>query len=139
MLLLAPFAGWKQSETGMNCFEVYAVLFESSSLVLSLSWLSGFPLFFLTSLSRYNSHTIKLMHLRCTVQSFQYIHRFVQLSLELILEHFNHPRKEIPQPLAGISPSCPYPKSLATTRFACFGHFTEMESDSMQPFVTSFT
>ena len=48
----------------------------------------------LTALLRHNLHTMQFTHLKCKIQWFRYIHRLVQPSPQLVLEHFHHPPKE---------------------------------------------
>lgn len=47
----------------------------------------------LIALLKYNSHSITI-HLFKIYNGFQYIHRVVQLSHNLTLAHFHHPRKK---------------------------------------------
>lgn len=43
---------------------------------------------------KYNSHAIQFSHLKYTIISFYYIHRFVQSSPKLILDDSHHPLKK---------------------------------------------
>ena len=54
---------------------------------------------------RWNSRTIQINHLKCTMNGFHYIHRYVQLSPHSIFNHFHRLKKnprEFPLCLSGL-------------------------------------